>query len=118
MVENSAHNEITNSDVMEFLKEHMVMNEDFQGFKKNVDEQFKQVDERFQQVATKKDIEGFDARLAEIQLEIESVKSRLDDIEQRLKDDTDALAIEVQDLRKRVIMLEKQFGIHRSAQMV
>ena len=98
------NHEITNADILEFLKDHMVMNEDFK-------DEMKKVDERFQQVATKKDIERLDARLVEMQRELEEIRTRLDDIEQRLKDDTDALAKEVVQLRKRVTVLEQKLGL-------
>lgn len=102
MDNNTTNHDVTNADILEFLRENMVMKEDF--------------DVRIGKVDTK--LESLDARLAEIQLEIENIKSRLDTIEKTLKDDTDALASEVVQLKKRVAVLEQQLGVQRATFML
>lgn len=95
------NNGATLDDVMGFLKENMVMNEDFQSFKKGVDEKFQGMNVK---------LESLDTRLAEMQSELQDIKVRLDAIEKRIKEDVDAVVLEVQKLKARVMVLEQQLS--------
>ena len=86
------NHDATTNDIMEFLKEHMVMKEDFRKFE-----------------------EKFDSRFSELQAEIEDIKLRLDAMEKKLHEDTNALNAvlftEVGSLKKRVAFLEQKLGM-------
>lgn len=117
----------TTNDIMEFLKEHMVVKADFDTRFKGVDTRLDGIDTRLDGVdarlngidtrLNKMDVklESLDSRFAEFQLEIEDIKIKLSAIETRLKEDTDALnnvlITEVAGLKKRVMFLEQKLGL-------
>ena len=124
---NNANQEVTTADILEFLKENMVMKEDFDkvggnvdGLKVNVDGLKEDmtglkssVDGLRKEMNTK--LESLDSRLVEFQTELEDIKIKLFAIETRLKEDTDALNsllfTEVGNLKKRVAFLEQKLGL-------
>lgn len=111
MSNNEAGNDITLAEVLEFLKDNMVMDSDFDEFKKTVTtkDDLKAIEKRF---------DSLDARLFEFQSELEDIKDKLSKIEMRLKEDTDALADDILELRGRVSRLEQQLGIQFAAHSV
>ncbi|MDP3985173.1 MAG: hypothetical protein Q8P82_00255 [bacterium] len=86
--------EVTTNELLEFLQENMLTKEDAKQF------------------ATKDDLKNLEDRLAirfsVIEQEIADIKTKLTDIENRLKEDTDALVLEVEKLKERVAVLELQ----------
>lgn len=108
MVTNFTNNDVTNAEILEFLKENMVMNEDFQSVKADVGT-------LKENMATKADIARLDNRLAEMQLELERIRVKLDEVESRLKDDTDAFAQDILQLKSRVKVLEQRLGMQSAS---
>ncbi|KKW17529.1 MAG: hypothetical protein UY58_C0002G0015 [Candidatus Magasanikbacteria bacterium GW2011_GWA2_50_22] len=86
------NNNATTGEVLDFLKEHMVMREDFEEFKTNTDKKF----------------DSIEARLFEIQNELQDIRKSLEALERRTKEDADAVSQDIIELRKRVDFLEAQ----------
>ena len=126
----NGNKEVTTADILEFLKEHMVMKEDFDKVEGNVDglkgDMIGMIGLKEEMTGLKRSVDGFrqemntkleslDSRLVEFQTELEDIKIKLSAIETRLKEDTDALnsmlLTEVAQLKKRVMFLEQKLGL-------
>lgn len=67
MADNNQNTETTPADILDFLKEHMVMKEDFEEVKSDVST-------LKENMATKMDVAALEARFSEFQLELEGIK--------------------------------------------
>ncbi len=65
-----------------------------------------------EQMATKEDLKEMEVllnvKIAEIQIELEAIGSKLEILEKRVKEDTDAVVKDVLELRRRLSALEEQ----------
>lgn len=100
------------NEMFEFLQENMVTKAEFNEFKDEMysfkDEMYSFKDEMYsfkdEMYSFKSDTES---RLTSIQNELEDINKRLDDLERRTKEDADAYAADIDDLRRRIAYLEK-----------
>ncbi|MDP3245195.1 MAG: hypothetical protein Q8M83_06095 [bacterium] len=109
----SNSNEVTTNEIMEFLKEHMVMKEDFDSFRGDFNvlkSDFNVLKNDFESFKgnTEKRFDSIDASLFEIRQELQSIRERLDALDLRTKEDADAEMQDILELRRRVELLEKQ----------
>lgn len=91
--------EVTTDEIMEFLQEHVVTKEDLRETEKRLDGRMDRLENR---------MDHLEAELALIHQDLSDIKARLDRLEKRTKEDADASAREVTELRKRVEHLELQ----------
>ncbi len=100
--------EVTNTEIFEFLQEHMVVKEDLKNLATKED--IRKLDEKFD-----KRFESMESRLIEFQTELADIKLKLSAIETKLHEDTNALNsllfTEVGVLKKRVMFLEQKLGL-------
>lgn len=89
MIEPNNNNNVTPAEILEFLKDNMVVKEDFQSEMGALKEQMES---------------GF----ARIELELEGIKRDLEELSKRTKEDADALAGDYLKLKQRVDALEAQ----------
>lgn len=92
------NNNVTTDEILEFLKENMVMKEDFDGLKGEFGEFRKEI---------KGEIKEIRLILYEIQKELEEIRYRLDNLEKRTREDADALAKDVIELHRRLGIAEE-----------
>lgn len=104
------NNEVTNGEILEFLKEHMVMKEDFEERSGVVDKKFVKIDERFVKIDEKlvKLEEKMDNGFADLKLELEGIKQAIEKIDTRTLTDDNAMNAEIIKLKQRVEALEKK----------
>lgn len=113
---NVDNKEVTNAEILEFLREHMVMKEDAAT---KDDLKVFVTKEDLKNFVTKEDLKVTEdrimARLSEFQAELEDIKIKLAAIESKLHEDTnalnDVLITEVAGLKKRVAFLEQKLGL-------
>lgn len=123
-------NETTTTEILEFLKEHMLTKEE--GLTKPDAERIFATKDDLTRFATKDDLKNFATKddlkesldalekrfvvrfdilegdLSYIKHELSDIKTRLEKIEKRLTEDTNVLFLEVEKLKKRISILEAQ----------
>lgn len=83
-----------NTDVLHFIQENMVMKDEFQEFKDETSANFARLRNEFT------------TELRAIRNELEEVKTRLTQIEQRTMEDSDAMAADNLEFRQKIQQLE------------
>ena len=113
--------EVTLNELMEFLKENMVMNHDFENFKDEMyqfkDEMYQFKDEMYrfkdEMYGFRDEMYGFReevyARFDRLESEIKDIKASLKALEQKTKEDDDVLLNEIIKLKQRVSIVEQKF---------
>ncbi len=112
-------NDVTIDELMDFLQENMVTKEDAKNFATKDDLKGFATKDDLKNFATKDDLldlrremqEGFDsirAEIREVKDELESVKLKLEELEKRGAEDTDATASELLSLRSLVVKLQRR----------
>ena len=79
-------------ETVNFIKDNAVTKDEFNEFKNEVNGRF----------------DTLESELRSIRIELTDIKSRLDQLEKRTKEDSDAHASDVLELRQRVQILERQ----------
>lgn len=103
-----AKNEVTTNEILDFLKENMVVKEEFEERMTGVEGRISGVENRLTGVENR--LDSLEQSFARFEVELKDVKEALRRLEKMVKEDTDALAGEVDNLRARVAVLEKKFN--------
>lgn len=74
-----------------------------------VKESFEKVDKRFDAVDSR--LDHIDSHIFAIRQELEDIRHRLESLEQATKEDTDAFAKDILELRSRLTAAEKQIAV-------
>ncbi|MEK9183143.1 MAG: hypothetical protein AAB849_01390 [Patescibacteria group bacterium] len=114
------NNEVTTSEILDFLKDNMVIKEEFTKFEKEVGERFDRVDVRLDKVENRLDgvegrLDSIENRLIFLEKEIADIKFDLKKLSERTLEDADAHAKDILDLQKRVEKMEKEMTQMRLA---
>ncbi|MBI4992803.1 MAG: hypothetical protein HZC26_01525 [Candidatus Magasanikbacteria bacterium] len=86
-------------ETVNFIKDNAVTKDEFEEFKGEVNKKFDEVNGRF---------DTLESELRSICIELKDIKFRLAQLEKRTKEDSDAHASDILELRQRVQMLERQ----------
>ncbi|OGH74437.1 MAG: hypothetical protein A3G00_00710 [Candidatus Magasanikbacteria bacterium RIFCSPLOWO2_12_FULL_43_12] len=81
-------------ETVNFIKDNAVTKDEFNEFKEEVNGRF----------------DNLESELRSIRIELIDINRRLDQLEKRTKEDSDAHASDILELRQRVQMLERQVG--------
>ena len=97
--QNNNKQDVTTYDILDFLKDHMVTKEEFNGFKDKIEGR----------------LDSIENRLIYLTREIADIKSDLKKLSERTLEDSDAHAKDILDLQHRVEKMEKEMTQMRLA---
>ena len=97
--QNNNKQDVTTYEILDFLKDHMVTKEEFNGFKDKIEGR----------------LDSIENRLIYLTREIADIKSDLKKLSERTLEDSDAHAKDILDLQRRVEKMEKEMTQMRLA---